>query len=666
MNGYDLRQMVAQPAWFGSTGYSGFAGAGQAIPRIIMHELSHSTWGAFPVTGRPDLTGKQFEDGTLDVVAAYREALREFMLQPPDRFEPLRDRFRNMPNLDRGGYPDLHHFGEADMISMTAGDLSLVPPVLRRYLEAFYGSSGVGGHDFSDWIDAFQWWNGLDDEDRQVAGEVFGLQHFPVNRYRSLRPGPEPAVVPTGIREALAGEERQRLMDFAEQLDEVKQREGAAVDAAGVNRGFDFWRGYLLEISWLHSKHPEVLRNHAAADAREMAAAFDFYNDIDRLPAEDQAAIYLEQQHRPFVADFPFLLKSRALVDLFARREGGREAVAGDEVGGIVGGYAAVLAKFAAWADEVLTAAHRSPAQGGAALEALLDSFSDDELRSSLSTVLDLMRDSDRRATGQAMRNLSVPAMIRLLELRPEIARNGEIPPVELLRALGITVSASREQLISGIARLTENTSGNFAIDKPYDEAVYVVLDRRGGPDPGLVLDVFRSSDLRLLPWIETFPVRAGLVFRRDPEASALLVLEAGDLRAPAPMLIHAMVFWDPEAGAMLLAEADSHDTEIAARTFNTMVYDVYWGGYHSGPQIDLSADAGFIWYLVQAKGSQWVLDRMMQGISIYRAAIARGELEEEYVARHIDMFEHLLLIIPPTDPTAGMLRQVIAYLSQR
>ena len=51
------------------------------------------------------------------------------MLQPPDRYEPLRERFRNFPNLNQGRLPDLIHAGEADIPRLTAGDLGLVPPI---------------------------------------------------------------------------------------------------------------------------------------------------------------------------------------------------------------------------------------------------------------------------------------------------------------------------------------------------------------------------------------------------------------------------------------------------------------------------------------------------------------------------------------------------------
>ncbi|MFQ5873439.1 MAG: hypothetical protein ACE5JL_06520, partial [Dehalococcoidia bacterium] len=134
----DVRHMAGQPAWFGSTGFDGFAGIGESKLGTIAHELSHSYWGAFPVTGRPDLSWDvpRGED-IAPALAEYRNDLERFMLQPPDRYELLRERFRNLPNLSEGDLPDLVHIGETDMVSLVAGNLNLVPPVLRKYYDQY-------------------------------------------------------------------------------------------------------------------------------------------------------------------------------------------------------------------------------------------------------------------------------------------------------------------------------------------------------------------------------------------------------------------------------------------------------------------------------------------------------------------------------------------------
>ena len=99
---------------------------GRRGPDIVAHELGHAYWGAFPVTGHPELSWEVAEGETIpSAMARYHEDLRRFMLQPPDRYEPLRERFRNFPNLNQGRLPDLIHAGEADIPRLTAGDLGL-------------------------------------------------------------------------------------------------------------------------------------------------------------------------------------------------------------------------------------------------------------------------------------------------------------------------------------------------------------------------------------------------------------------------------------------------------------------------------------------------------------------------------------------------------------
>lgn len=52
----DLRQMKGEPGFFGSYGFKSWAGVGEAKPYGVMHELSHSYWGGFPVEGLPSLS----------------------------------------------------------------------------------------------------------------------------------------------------------------------------------------------------------------------------------------------------------------------------------------------------------------------------------------------------------------------------------------------------------------------------------------------------------------------------------------------------------------------------------------------------------------------------------------------------------------------------------
>ena len=51
----DVRQMEGEPGFLGSYGFKKWTGIGEAKPIGVIHELSHSSWGGFPVTGLPEL-----------------------------------------------------------------------------------------------------------------------------------------------------------------------------------------------------------------------------------------------------------------------------------------------------------------------------------------------------------------------------------------------------------------------------------------------------------------------------------------------------------------------------------------------------------------------------------------------------------------------------------
>jgi len=675
MESYDFRQMVGQPAWFGSTGFDGYSGAGQAIPRIIIHELSHSMWGAFPIAGRPDLSGRRGPDGVLDVVAAYRQDLAAFLRQAPDRYEPLRDRFRNMPNLVRGDYPDLYHFGEADLIEMTGADLDLVPPILRKYVQSFYGPAGLGGRDFKDWPDALGWWNGLSADDRRIAGELFGLPHFPLERWSSLR-SPSGAGLPPQLTRVYQREEQQRLIDFASQLDLVKERESGAADATGINRGFEFWRGYLNEMRDLHKRYPGVLRATGAREAQAIAEALDFYISIEGLDATTQVDRYRVSISTPYVTDFPFLLKSRALVELFAQ---GQDAQADPGTLELVGGYARRLSRIVRLADSVLVASATGPQAGAARLEAVFGELSDAEVKSELGILLDILRESDRAATASAMRGMSDAAVGRLLELRPEIARSGEIPPARLLAAAGVTRTATRADLITGIRRLVGSSSGNFAIDRPHNLAIYALLNERSAADPDAVLEVFAETGLPVAEWIKEYPGPAGVLFARSPINGARTLVRASTLRHPLPYLVRSLTLADPKVAARVLVELGRLElaaveapvagggldrvpvAPIVPRALNVMAFDAYWLSLGAGPPVDIGASAALLSNLARLEGVAWLEGHLREAIVITVFETDSGQVDPGSYVNLIASLRMVANALPATDPAYAVILRLTA-----
>ena len=628
MGGYDFRQMIGRPAWYGSHGAGGWAGAGEANPRIVLHELSHSWWGAFPVEGRPDLTWERVDGAISTALSQFHADVELFLRQPPDSFEPLRDRFRNLTNLSRGEYSDLKHFSEAEIVNMTGGNLSLIPPILRKYFSPFLAPEGVAAAQVVDWPSAIGWFRALPEEQSRIAKEVFGLQHFPQYLYQDV-PALAEAALDAHIVNAFQTEERQRLMDFAEQFDLVKGSSSAVYDAADVNRGFSFWRGYLSDKKQLHKLYPDVLGNHASAAARELGAAFDFYIRLDGAAPESQAKAVAERLDEPAIREFAVLLKPRAIVELFSGGAGS------DVIDKAISERAAKLAEIARRVDEIVAAARASEAEGAARLEDYLDSLSDDTLRSDLNITVDLIRETDGDVASRIFPLLSDATLRRLLEVKPDQARAPEIGEARLLAAVGVTVDASAESITSGARLLTENSSGNFAIDRSYNEAVFDVIETLAASDPAAAIAALGESGMRLRPWIHRRTQGALEMIRREMNLAAGLLAAASGPRETPEGLLHELIDHDPEIAAALLVEMENQGVEnIAQRTLMTLAFDAYWTDWGGVVGVDPALDGRFLVELTRLRGAEWVEIRFRQAVRQVRIDIEANEADPQFIAQ--------------------------------
>jgi len=636
-NSYDFRQMRGQPAWFGSTGSGGWAGAGQAVPRTVMHELGHSYWGAFPVNSRPDLIpGADVQE----IIESYQGDLLKFMQQPPDRFEPLRDRFRNLPNLDRGDLPDLVHFGEADLIYLTGGDLDLIPPILRKYYTSYLSNAGVVP-DARDWADALGWWFALSDEKRADAGEVFGLQHFPLDQYEGI-PQKERAELGPAATAFIDSEEKQRLVDFADQFDEIKERRNALTDATGTDRGFNFWARYLRELLDLHTEHPDVLATGSGSRGKELGQTLDIYKELDPLSPSEQA-----QRYRALtgsgggrdIQDFAPLLKARTLLELFPA--GSTSDL--DAIEASASAFAEELRELVAIADAALNLGTTAPAEAANELADRLLEFSNDELAGRIDTIFNTMRDAEPEISTSVIGAIPDSLLLRLLDVRPSAARVGEVQPERLLNAVGVTLNATPDALIQGIALLAENSSGNFEIDAPFDEAMYKLLDRFAASDPNLVLRVFGETDLKLLPWVTGHAKEAAMVLGADLDRSAVLLV-ALDGPEPTPeRIIRQLAYFDAETAAdLMLAALETGRGDVLTGMLNTFVYDAYWSGLGTGPASRLDSAGALLIALRDRVGDGRTAELVGVGVSDYLSGVDSGDLESEYRSRHIETLESL------------------------
>ncbi len=634
LEGYDLRQMVGQPGWFGSFGNLNWAGVGQAIPHVVLHELSHSYFGAFPVSGRPDLTWEPTPEEST-ALKQYRADLVTFMYQPPDQYEPLRERFRNLPNVSRGDYPDLYHFGEADLIHTTGGNLALIPPILRKYFDRF-----LTGARFEGWPEAMAWYLGLPGDQRRAADQYIGVAHIPLGAYEgpvSNYDGVElerGGGLPLEVAEVIEGEERQRLRDFADQFDLVLSNELGLVDAANVDRSFQFWRGYLREMLGLHRRHPDVL---PAAPGRgpELAAALDLFVEAEAIPEEERTAHFRGRLRDPFLVNFAVLVPNRVMIDLFG---GPSQEVPLDSVEGVVGSFARRLAEYARRIDRVLALGREAPAAGAARLEQLLEGLSDERQEKDLVLLFDMMQDADRDTARELLGRLSDGAILRMLHNKPSAVRGGAIAPRRLLEALDITTEDEPDRIAEGLRTLLEESSGNFQIDEPSSHAAYrVVLEIGAGDvgtrDPGAALGLLGDADVPLLDFVEAFPREASELLSSDVGAATDLVSRPEGLARSPHGLIHGLVHVDPELAAAIVAEMDRRGRdETVVEAVMVPAYDADRLRAFPGLGLSLEKDARYLLRLLRERGGEWLRERMAEGAALYRERMERGDVPPDFL----------------------------------
>ena len=285
----DLRQMVGEPGYFGSYGFGKWAGVGEATPIAIMHELGHSYWGGFPVLGRPDLAWESSDgDELAPALASYHRDILTFMAQPPNEYEMLRQRLRNLPNVSVENPEPLFHSLEADIPYTTGGDLSLVPPILRKYWGLFLAQGP-----FESWERAAGWFQTLTPQDRPVAGKFLGFEHLDLRQYSDLPKSSLKYDLLSEASLALANEERQRLTDLAEQFDTL-------LGDSQLEENFQFCRGYLQDKVALYRSHPDHLASLEHPRTAEIDKDLSFVVSVDGSPEFRANAISEEMAFQPF------------------------------------------------------------------------------------------------------------------------------------------------------------------------------------------------------------------------------------------------------------------------------------------------------------------------------------------------------------------------------
>ena len=640
LEGYDLRQMEGQPGWFGSLGYQHWAGVGQAIPDRVLHELSHSYYGAFTITGRPELSWETPEGGEASpALLQYRADLATFMSQPPDAYEALRDRFRNLPNLSKGQYPDLYHFGEADLIYAVGGNLNLIPPILTKYFDQFLLSG-----ELQTWDEALRWYLGLSDDDTRVADGQIGVAHFPRTGYEALEPL-STAGVPQQFQGILEGEEQQRLNDFAQQYDLIKREQFSLTDAASVDGDFKFWRRLLREMLELHRKHPQVLPQ-AGGQGESIAGVLDTLLEAERLSPQEQARLLRPRLQEPLVSDFLVLLHSRALVDLLAREPQEASEV---PVQDVIGKFTEKLRRFIEAVDSVATTGWNDPDRGAREFEELLGGLGDDEQKRNLDLIFDLLWEIDPELAGELVNGVSDAAILQILNNNPGATMNGHVRPRRLLAALNITIDDSQGQLTDGMKSLLGNTSGNAQIDAPFTELAYEVVAQRAAQAPREAMAVLQEAQVRLSAqpftgFIASQPQAASAILSADLDGAAELIADRQGHGETPQRVVHTLIFHDPILAAKLVATLGAMgEEEIVTETLIIFASDARRLEANRSLGLSLENDRRFLQHLIDAQGAAWVQQHMESALRTYDRRIRDGTMDPAFLAAYAETLRQII-----------------------
>ena len=616
MRSLDLRQMRGEPGFFGSYGFGGWAGVGEAKPIPTMHELGHSYWGALPVVGRADLTWQRQDGEEIPpALAAYHQDLLAFMQQPPDKYELLRQRLRHLPGLSSENTEPLFHSMEADVAYTTGGDLSLVPPILQKYW-AYFLEDGP----FGSWENAAGWYLSLDRGQRTTANKFLGFAHLDLDDYRELPAHRVEEAFMAGAAETLAGEERQRLTDLAEQFDLL-------IGDPQLEENFQFWRGYLRDKVALHRSHPEHLKSLSLPRANELSDALSFLNQLQGTPKERASKLQSEIGALPFLVNFLPAVDDRTLVELFASEP----ALPDGPTLQATASFVKRLQRFGNLVEGVLAGGRTEPSLGAAELAAFLDETAL-ERKQDLRLFFDLIIAADRDLTARILDELDDGTIRQLMVPVPTQLR-AALEPQALLDKLGIYASAPEDELRSGISLLVEENSGNYRIEAPFLEHLYEVVALRAGTDPAGAARTIGEAAFPLEGFIMRQPAATSTVLSGDIGLAVQLVRNSDPVLAPPARIIYRLIGADPSLAATLVAALeDLGEQELVTESLAYFAYDKARSERIPGLPISLAKDGDFLGRLLQLKGARWLEERLAESVELNSARVEAGEIDPQFL----------------------------------
>ena len=637
----DLRQMQGEPGFFGSYGFSEWAGVGEANPIGVIHELGHSYWGGFPVGGRPDLSWDKLDgDSVSPALEQYHQDILAFMAQPPDDYELLRQRLRNLPDISIDDPEPVFHALEADVVYTTGGSLKLVPPILRKYWFNFLSAGRFGS-----WYGAAGWFQSLSEDERSAAGKWLGFEHLDLRHYPSLEPVLLAQEVLLTAERVLETEEKQRLRDLADQFDLL-------IGGPQKEEDFQFWRGYLQDKLKLHRAHPGYLLSLKLDRANQLATSLDFLaSSAAGSPAERAQRLADRLTQEPFLVNFLPAVDNRVLVELFAS---GAVLPEGKTLQ-TTASFVERLRVFGAKVNAVLNAGRDDASLGALELERFLDETGIDQ-EEDLKLFFDLFRDSDPETARLVTFALADDTVRGLMSPVPFQLRT-ILNPQELLSKLGVTSgSASLPDVRDGIVLLIEEPSGNFRVDDPYLEALFQVVADRAKAAPRETAGLLRDSPFPLEGMVLAEPEAAAAILRSDIDSALALVRESDRLLAPPWRIMYRLIKADPGLAAELLAEFHRRgETLLVAETLAYLTYDKDRLERSSRLPISLEEDGRFLSALFQNEGPDWLQARLGESVELYRQRVMAVEVAPDFLERFRETLEAAAATLGSLDTRTGL-----------
>ncbi|MCI0866719.1 MAG: hypothetical protein J4N89_09235 [Chloroflexi bacterium] len=628
----DVRQMQGEPGWFGSYGFKEWAGVGEAKPNPVMHEISHSYWGGFPIEGFPELSWDPLPGGSLSTaMERYHADILAFMAQPPDNFEVFRQRLRNLPEVSADNPEPLLHNVEASLLYDTGGNLALVPPILRKYWSRFLKPGP-----FDTWYDAVAWYRSLPDEDRSVANKYLGFEHLDLREYTALLSSESPRDYISIRRDILVQEERQRLYDLAEQFDLL-------LGDSQKEEDFQFWRGYLRDKVELHRQHEGYLNSLVLARATDLAAALGFLTELSGLSPEEQALRVADQlEVQPFVVNFLPALENRALLALFSSETPlpeGRTLQA-------TASFVDRLNRFSTVVDKILVAGRNDPQSGTSELTQFLSDV-DFEQKDDLRLFFDLFLAADPDTAKALVRALEEKIVRRLMDPVPSQLR-GLLSPGELLAMLDITPGSDASELQQGITLLVEEPTGNYRSDEPYLHVMYEVVAARSRTDSRDIMRILRRTPFPLEGFIERQPRAALAVLTSDMSSAVRLVRSSDRVLSPPSRIVYRLINADPEwAAQLVVALAESGEEALVTESLAYIAYDKDRLERLPELPISLENDGEFLEALLIDQGPDWLLERLNEAYALSEDRTVPNHVPDEFQYQYLATLEAAVATVP-------------------